>query len=237
MEAKLRSIIKSTPWFLIIKAVSLSLTWLYPRLFWAYLFLAFYFYFSQSFYSIRLSLAFATILGFSTLLDRALTSALLLAILFFLLLGIKDLAFTKRSRMHGVLLFLVLTALTGLFLHAFDEWGGTSLLLASAGFGILFFLLGKDLFRIVAGESSWYGRVPFVVGLVSFLIWQLLWALLFLPLGFLHRYFLALLVLLVGGWLIALKLRGKLTVPALIVGFSAFFAFAVVLLVSVRWAP
>lgn len=236
MEVKLRSIIRSTPWFSIIKAASLSLAWLSPHLFWIYLFFAFYFYFSQSFYSIRLSLAFATILGFSSILDRTLHSAALLAVLFFLLFGIKDLAFTKRSRIHGVLLFLMLLVLTGLFLHAFDEWSGIPLLITSAGFGILFFSLGKDLFRIIAGES-WRGRVPFVAGLLSLLAWQLVWTLLFLPLGFLHRYLFALLVFIVCGSLIALGFQGKRTVSSLLVGFSLFFALAVVLLVSVRWSP
>ena len=234
MEAKLRSIIRSTPWFSIIKATALSLVWLSPRLFWVYLFLAFYFYFSQSFYSVRLSLAFATILGFSVFLDRTFPAAALLTVLFFLLLGIKDLAFVKRNRMQGVMFLLIILILAGLFFHAFNEWTGTPLLIASTGFAILFFLFARDLLRVVLGEA-WPGHVSFMAGLLSLLAWQLSLVLLFLPMGFFPRYLFALLVLLVCGWFIALKLNGKLTASSLLVGFSAFFTIAVALLVSIRW--
>lgn len=238
MAAKLKSIIRSTPWFLIGKAVVLGALWLSPSLWWLFVLLTLYFYFAPSLYSLKLGVPLVAVLGLSLVLDRSFVNAALIAIFLFLILGVKELVLVNRARAYRVLAALLAIAILNSFFLGFRAWNGALMIVSSWAIGVVLFLLLKDALGYEAVEAvskEQAKRFGVAAGVVSFLAWQLAVAVLFLPVPFFYQ----LGVFVIGASCLlffALRhLSTGLTRRTIVAGLSVFFAATALFLASVPW--
>ncbi|KKW47746.1 MAG: hypothetical protein UZ00_C0001G0002 [Parcubacteria group bacterium GW2011_GWA1_60_11] len=236
MGERLRLILRKAHWSLALKGLAFGLGWLWlPG--WLFALLALFLYFKPLFQPGKLLRSFFVLLGLS-LGFSALAPALLplfsgigellaafLAALFFLLMGIKDLAFVHRS---GRYLLLYAGLFLGVFMLSF--WyaaprDALRLLLVAALFLAASTLLFREflgvmrdnLFLGVPGTeeaaSVWdeWKRRRVLVWALAFLVFQLFWAVNLLPIGFLMQAALLLLLVVLGSDALRAHMQGALT--------------------------
>ncbi len=183
MEVRLRSISRTIPWSLTLKAAVFGAAWLWLP-FWLFLLLALGLYFVPLFNPGRLWWPFAAAIFFAALLAPNLWAALFLAGLFYMILGIKDLIFIRRAEAYQALVFLLFALAYLNFFARFGRTGAAGLLPASLGLLLLAALLGKSLLRYGAAEETRFPQDPLLIALLSFLLGAWALVLVFLPLNF-----------------------------------------------------
>jgi len=237
MEARLESTLRTIPWWLTLKAAIFGAAWLLLP-FWLFFLLALALYFFPLFEPGRLAVPLLSTLFFTWLLTPNLWAAVFLGLLFFFILGIKDLIFIHRFPAYEALIFLLFAlAFLNFFAH-FDRPNAPGLL---PGLGLLFLFFALLYWSFLRyGERSLPGGIParrkFLTGLLAlFLLGEWLAVLVFLPLNF----FLATALLLLGAvslvellWSHAEK---KLTCREILVHFSAALVFLTIVLAANSW--
>lgn len=236
MGERLRSILRKAHWSLALKGCAFGAGWLWlPG--WLFALLALFLYFKPFFQPGKLLRSFLVLLGLAAGFS-ALTPALLpffsgigelfaalLAGLFFLLMGIKDLAFVHRT---GRYLLLYAGLFLGVFVLSF--WYAaprdllrlflvTALFLTASTFLFREFLgvMRDNLFLGVPGTeeaaSVWDERKRrrLLVWALAFLVFQLFWAVNLLPIGFLMQASLLLLLVVLGSDALRAHVQGALT--------------------------
>jgi|GEM_PF-612936 len=241
MAIKLKSITRLIPWSLALRAVLFGAAWLILP-FWAFSILALYLYFVPLFQPLKLGVPFATLLFFTYTLTPNIWFAILLLVIFYLILGMKDLILIDRIAAYEILVLLLLF----LVFFGFFSWV-TNLGIRSAPFkavlpaGLFFFLARGFLYYpdspppLLRVRKS--GRWEFLfIGLGAFMIWQLSLVLLFLPMSFFYQSALLFLVTLFFLELFPYHLRGELSRERILVNFSTFFILGTVILAAIEWS-
>jgi len=239
MVAKLRLISSPIPWFLVIKAVALGGIW-YFLPFPVFLLLALYFYFVPLFRPSELRAPFLVTLVLAFFLPSGFWSAAFLIVMIYLILGTKDLIFINRKAVYETIVFLSMFTLFFYFFLEFGTWFGFLSVLGSIVVAFFVYLLLKGFINYegVLGEkftAEDRSHRFLVVGLSSFLIWQLIWVLVFLPVGAIYQTAILFLVSIVLLEFVLAYFNRSLTPRKVLVNFTLFFIFMVLILTSTRW--
>lgn len=229
---------------LILKSLIMVACWsLLP--FWVFVLVALGFYFIPFFRPLSLGLAFLVFLWFSATLPFSWLAAIALGVAFYLILGIKDLIFIHRGQAFEFLLYILVL----LFAFEFFSTGwrigasifGLSEAIASLVFIVIGFFLVRQAMRAgrtdplieASAQTPEFRLFPAVIILI---LWQLLWAFLFVPL---NQYFQALFLFLSTVILVGMGrdyARRVLTPRRILIHFSIFFVFMVVMLALTKWS-
>ena len=191
MAVKLRSILRSIPWFLIFKAAVFGAAWLFLP-FWLFLLIALYLYFFPPFQIFSLGLPFLFTIASAAVFERGLVMGAFLGLIFYLILGIKDLVFIKRVPAYKVMTVALIFLITSGFFHRFSNWGSLSVTFWSFVFAAIFFLLIKNLVNYEEFSSLRTfraGRSEKLLGfgILGLLGLELAFLLLFLPFSFYYQ--------------------------------------------------
>lgn len=217
---------------LLLKAGMFGLGW-WALPIWIFVPVALYLYFVPPFQPLRLALPFALTLAAALMVPANPWFAALLAGIFFLVLGIKNLIFINRFASHQLLVFLVLFLVFANFFSRFENWQSWAVPIWASGLAVLFFFLTQELFKY---ESVRGRRERFALaGIGGLFVFQLSAALLVMPLNYFSQtafLFLASVILLD---LLLGYSSDHLDRRKILADFSIFFVLAVVLLASARW--
>jgi hypothetical protein len=143
------------------------------------------------------------------------------SLLFYLILGVKDLVFIKREEWHRVLnLGLIYPIFILFFFHNQDFFVAKSLMVFLAAIFLLKDLLKNKL-------AHW---------LAAFLVLEAAWAISLLPIGYINSANLAALVYFILTDLILRHLAGTLTKRRILIDVSIFAILLVLILALSRWA-
>jgi hypothetical protein len=228
---------------------------------WVALLLAAYFYLVPLFEPTRMLLPFLLFLFLGLMLPAVtmpgtILGALVLSAILFLMLGIKELFFIDREKVYAsiaVLLFLLFAGLLYSQVNAWDtnsvstfiavqtenSWGNSYGFLWLLGLAVVYTGLIRGVVSYGKSdiEHSVRGRYigPLVFGLAGLILWEVGIALLFLPLPAIDQLLLffmtgVLLLELIPGYF-----SNSLSPRKLLVLFSGFFSFVVVVLTSATW--
>src|SRR5580693_6484847 len=121
MVEKLRSITKPIPWSLLLKPLAVAAAWLLLP-WWGFLVVAAYCYFFPFFRPAAVGRAFFVFLLLGILIPPGFFQAVGVAIVFLLILGIKDLVIVKRKAAYGMLVFLLSFGGSLLLFARFPSW-------------------------------------------------------------------------------------------------------------------
>ncbi len=234
MVARLKLTSKLIPWYLLLKAIALGAAWVFLP-FWVFLLFAIYFYFSSFFQSAKLFWPFLLTLAFAYVFEPTFPHAVFFGAAFFLIFGIKDLAFINRLAAYEILAFLLLFLLSLNFFLTFGSWGNSWIFLASLAASVIFFILAKGL--VDYGEFS-VDRAKKIagIGVAAFLLWQLSWAAIFLPI---NPFYQAALVFLLAAIFLDLLLdyfAGRLTRERIFAEFILFIVFGGLIFFGTQWS-
>lgn len=186
-----------------------------------------YLYIRPLFRTLALFPAFAVLTLFSIFFIERIPEPYLLAgaayagVLFYLLLGIKHLAFVHRTRVY--MLFSLFTAYMG-FLTFADSVQGGGFTMKLFGLFLAIGLLARPLF--VRGVTPWF---------LALIVTEGLWAASFLPIGPIQTASLAFIVLFTATRLFLYREEGALNRPTLLQEGGAFAALATFILLVSRW--
>jgi hypothetical protein len=234
MAAKLRLISKTIPWSLLGKSLVAAAVWLVLP-YWLFLIPAVGFYFIPFFEPRRLLLPFLLFLVFAALLPRGFSSALLLALVFFLIIGTKNLVLVDRAAAYETLFFVLFFLAAAAFFGDFQSPSGR-IFAASAGAALVFALLLKNFLGYSPKFAALAGREKLLItGLAGIIVWQWLLAILFLPM---NRFYQTALLFLGGAVLAELLfayVSGSLEKKKLLAWFSVFFAAVAMILAANNW--
>lgn len=236
MEEKLRSISRTIPWSLALKAAAFGLGW-YVLPFWLFLLLGLGLYLVPLFQPVHLLLPLLLAFFFAAVLAYSAWAALVLGIIFFFILGIKDLVFIRRGAAYETLVFLLFFLIFLNYFARFGAWGGLTDIALGALVVIIAALLlrGFVLYRSPAA-GEWARRKRFVVfGLAGLLLWQWQTALLFLPLNFFYQTAVLFLAAVVVTELFLAYAQDELTRRKILVHFSFLFVFVSFVLAANSW--
>ena len=240
MAVKLRSISRSIPWFLIFKAAVFGAAWLFLP-FWLFLLIALYLYFFPPFQIFRLGLPFLLVIAGAAVFERGLVTGAILSLIFYLILGIKDLIFIKRVLAYKVMTVALIFLVTSGFFPRFSSWGSLSVTFWSLVLTAIFFLLSKNLYNYEEFSSprtlkTGRSEKLLAFGILGLFGFELAFLLLFLPFSFYYQtaFFLAFNLLILA--LTLDYLRGLHFPKKIIVGLSFLFVFLVFILASTEWA-
>jgi hypothetical protein len=217
---------------LVIKSFILSLSWFFLP-FWAFFVVSFYFYLVPFFRPFKLLVPFILTLATAFIVPHSPWFGVFLAILFFLLLGIKNLIFINRFDNHQLVVFLILFLIFFGFFRHFEDWQKSIISLASLGLGLSFFFLFNEL-ADYSKESGKKSKI-FISGLGSFLLWQVAMAVLFLPLNYFYQTAILFLFSVILTDILLEYFGGKIGKRKILWDFSIFFVIAVIVLASANW--
>ena len=163
-------------------------------------------------------------------------TAALLALVFFFILGIKDLVFVRRAQAYETLLFLLLFFLFAALFSSFPAWGAPRALLASLAAGVAAFSLLYGFFNYAFPDISSFRKIA-AAGAAALLLFQGSVALLFLPFGFLAQTILLFLAAVILVQCASGSFRGSIARREVLAYALSFFAVALVVFGSVSWSP
>jgi hypothetical protein len=184
MVLELKLVLKKIHWSLITKSLILGLVWfIFP--YWFFLILSLFFYFIPIFRPFNLFFPFLIFIFVSKNIDLSFWNGLLIAILFFFILGIKDLIIIHRGLAYEFLGFLFFIIFTLNFFQKFNLGFGILNILIALLIALFYFLFFKNqiYFESEFGELN-SKNFKIGLGIISFFIWQLILILNFLPLNF-----------------------------------------------------
>lgn len=187
-------------------------------------------------------LPFLSLIFFAWIGGGGILYALFLAIVFYLILGLKDLTFIEKKPVREVLILLIMFVAFDNLFYKFSDSGDAGAFFSIFILSIIFFLLVKnylhsdDLPDVPSAGAEPKKRFRSVVAAIAaVMLLELSLAVIFLPLSFLYQtaiMFLSttLLLELAGDYL------GKtLTRRVILIDFSIFFAFLAVILGLAPW--
>lgn len=170
---------------------------------------------------------------------RYLIVAFIWPMIFFLILGLKNLVFVERQAIYrflnGLLFFLVL-----LVFMTSDKTN--FFVIKYLGLGLALYLLFRE-FLIFSSETSYYDSVLKVFprelfsASLSFLALQFVWATVLLPIGPLNGALLALLLILALEDMSLHSLKGSLDREVFFKDVGTFLFITTILLVFSKWSP
>ncbi len=249
MAERLKLISKQTPWFLVIKAALFGVAWFFLP-WWVFLGISCALYFLPAFQTARLMVPFLLLLGFSMVWPMGIDAmfriglAVTLGILFFFILGIKELIFINRKLGFEILaiLLLFLTYLT--FFSRITEWNTPSLIVWAFSVAAIFFLLGKNAAHYhfekrggdMQGETREAHRIRVGLGVVSLLVWQMLTVLLVVPLTAYEQTAIMTLASAILLELLNDYFDRRLVRRKTLIGISFFFTALVFILATAEWS-
>ncbi|MBI4085390.1 MAG: hypothetical protein HY432_02725 [Candidatus Liptonbacteria bacterium] len=232
MEEKLKSTLNRTPWSLILKACAFGASWLLLP-FWAVFLVGLYFYFTPFFQPFKLLVPFVLTLAASLYIPQGFWFAVFLGILFFLILGIKNLIFVNRYENHQMMVFLLLFVIFfGAFSH-FENWQKWFISIVSPAVALSFFFLFRELCDYCVERDR--RKINLMAGLGAFLIWQAFIIALFLPLNYFYQTALLFLSSVILTDIFLEHLNGTLNKRKMLGDFSIFFTVTAVMLASANW--
>lgn len=236
METKLKSIFGRIHWSLALKAAIFSLGWFFLP-FWAFLLIALYFYFSPLFRPLTLALPFSLLILFAAAEPKGVPLAVFFAVLFYLILGIKDLILINRKESYEALVLLLSFLMFVTFFVRLD--GGIDLraLPYSLATVTAFVFLALCFLRYDLGfeEKNVRRRRNIALGLTGILLWQISLAALFLPINFLYQAAILFLAAAMALTLMADYFANRLSRQRILVDFSIALVVLVFILGSASW--
>jgi len=225
-------------WNLLLRAAVFGLSWLLLP-FWLFVIVAAYLYFIPFFDVKKLSLAFLAVIFYATIEPQGILFAIVLSVLFFLILGVKDLVFIQRKSAYEVLV-LLLAFLT--FIKFFSHFGSG---ISPEGFfyalvsGAFVFLLLKGLLNygvdggIFAAERPCRGGA--FAAIAGLAVSEIMIAALFAPLNYLYQSAFVFLATALAVETSSDYLDGKLARRTVLIDTSIFLVFAVIIFGSATW--
>jgi hypothetical protein len=222
MATKLRSTLEKIHWPLLGKSLFVAFLWLFAP-YWAFFLAALYFYFRPYFQPKKVAFSFFVLLALVFLAPPfhgafAYAVAFLIGAVFYLLLGVKDLLVINRQLAYQTLRLALLLGMLLLFFW----WGQSS----SLGFVwqllalfVGFFLLYYEYFSFVFEGRGSYAPAASLVALILF---ELAWALAWLPMGFLNASAVMLLVIFMLNDFVLHHFKRNLTRRIILVNFTVF---------------
>lgn len=208
-----------------------------------YLITAFYFYFSPfsnlnikklftSFLVVLIAplfLSFYSLAYFSSL-------AFIWGIFFFIVFGIKDDIFKNSQLIYQILNNFLLFFLF-IFLFSIDK--SQFFLIKYIGFFIAAFFLIKEFFIWQFAELNIFvaAKINIFAAVMTLLIFQLAWVIMFLPIGFLNSAALMLVVLLMLKDLAIAYLNKSLDQPLIMKNITIILIFGLIIFMASRWQP
>lgn len=217
---------------LILKAAVLGLGWLFLP-FYAFLLLAVYFYFVPFFQQFKLLVPFILTIAVTASLPYEIWFAFFIGLLFFLILGIKNLVLVNRFENHQLTVFLLLFLIfLSLFSH-FESWQAWTASAALLGTGFSFFFLFEELADYTRERSE--RKKLIVAALGALLIWQGASVIIFLPLNYFYQTAILFLSAIIMADLFLEYIAKKLDRRKILSDFSIFFAMASIILASANW--
>ncbi len=217
---------------LLIKACAFGLSWFFLP-FWFFLLAAVYFYFVPFFQPLKLFIPFILTITAAVVVPYNFWFAVFLGLLFFLLLGIKNLILVNRFENHQLMVFLLLFLIFfGLFSH-FENWQRWTASIGLLGAGLSFFFLFEEL-ADYSRELSKHKKI-LVAGLGSLFIWQEASVLIFLPLNHFYQTAILFLSAVIMTDMFLEYLAKKLDRTKILNDFSIFFVMVSIILASANW--
>jgi hypothetical protein len=224
MADTLKSITNRIHWSLLLKPLALVAAW-YWLPFWLFFFVACFLYLFPLLPRSEARVAFLILLVISYFLSHELLHAAWIGVLFFLIVGIRELIFVDRRRAYHILV-LCLAAL-GLFSYATT--------LGFRGLPFALWELGIGAVGLYGLLSVSFGRTQ--AALMTFLMAELTLVASLLPL---NAFYMTALTFMSFAFLVdsAERMRSKEWHPVhVFLGFSIFFLFTVFILISNPWRP
>ena len=236
MEEELKSILKTTPWWLAARAAAFGVAWWLLPYGWFFL-VALLLYFIPFFQPVRTALPFFALLGSTFFLSQPnFWTALLLAILMFLILGVKDLLLVNRSSASEALFFTMSLLMFLIFFERFKNPGLPGFWLYLVGIPVIvFFLLNHLMFHYGGGNLSPTRRAT-GAGILAYFLMQLLWLMSFLPMNQYLQTGLVLVSLVMATEIVLENFKGTLTRRGALLYFSVWFALMVLMLTANSWS-
>lgn len=236
MLKKLNSVLRNPVLLLTFKTAVLSLLLLsivsHKWLVVIYFAVAFYFYFSgvSGGRQFLASFIILLIISFLAVGYWPLAVSLLFGVLFFLILGVKNLSFVNRPPIYHFLNnFLFLTVF--IMFYASDKSQFFIVKYLAAFFGIYF------LFReVLAFMSLPVSKLNLLSFGLAFSIFQFLWAISLLPIGFLNASALTLVFILIAKDLIFAHLSGNLNRTMILKNITLLAVFVLIIFAASKWA-
>ena len=217
---------------LLLKSCAVGLSWFFLP-FWFFLLVVIYFYFVPFFQPFKLLVPFLLTVAAAIAVPYSFWFAIFIGLLFFLLLGIKNLIFVNRFENHQLMVFLLLFFIFfGLFSH-FENWQRWTVSIGLLGAGLSFFFLFEELADYSRERSK--RKKMLVAGLGSLFIWQLASVLLFLPLNHFYQTAILFLSAVIMTDMFLEYLAKKLDRTKILNDFSIFFVLISVILTSANW--
>lgn len=223
---------------LILRAAIFGAVWFFlPK--WVFLLVGIYFYFFPFFRPLKLAIPFLLTIFFAVIEPQSIWQAAFFSVLFYLILGIKDLIFINRRSAYEVLVLLLLFLVFVSFFSHIDNWNRSPVFFYAFALGAAFFFLIRGFItysettELKEGPAIW--RRELALGIAALLVWQISLALLFLPLNFLYQSALSFLVATIFVEVISDYLSGSLSRKKLLANFSVFFILVVVILGLAEW--
>lgn len=201
-----------------------------------------YFYFRPVFNSSYFFYSFLVLLAvFLTFIDywSVYWAVAVFGIMFFLLLGVKNLIFINRSLFYNFLNNFLLLAV--FFLFFLSDQSQFFLIKYLAVFLAVFFLWREFLFFSVRSVNdnlgNWQSKINLLAMVFSFLVFQVFWATALLPIGFLNAGAFMLLTVLVMKDLLINHLSGVLGQQEIMKNATIFIVFSVIIFAASIWTP
>lgn len=201
MAKKLMSLsVSPITWKLLFKSATLSLVLFFTsesgfNLLWTavFLVLAVYFYLTSCLEKKIISYSFLIVLflgiissrllithGSFFLIPNSLFIVVILTLVFFLLFALANFLFKNRTFIYNILNFFLVFWLNLLIFYKINEWRMFGILVLFAGV----FLLAKE--ALLLNDATWRKRTTVVSLVLSFLLFEIVFFISFLPLGFVN---------------------------------------------------
>lgn len=232
MVARLRSTIKRTPWSLLLKAAISALSFWFIHS-WLFAVISVALYVVPLFRPAELWYPLALFLAAAYFAPNTPFFVLLLWCIMVLILGIKDLVIVHRTEAREALLFLLVLLGSLIFFMNYGTFTGSAPGVALLLSALFLFLLKWFLRAAVPGPSARERTLWSSLG--ALLVLELLWILLLSPFNFMGQTALLFLVVFLMVEILYTFLAKNLERRTLLLHFSFFFVFAVVILASNRW--
>lgn len=184
METRLKLVLEKIHWSLIFKSFIIGLSWVFLP-FWLFLIIVLFIYFIPIFRINSLLFQLLIFIFLAKIISFSFWNFLLISILFFLILGIKDLIIIRRAVAYEFLGLLIFFILGLKFFERINIEFNWSNIILSLFFSISFFLFLKNkIFFEKSFDELNYFNFKIGLSIMAFLIWQLILILNFLPINF-----------------------------------------------------
>jgi len=238
MAVRLKLVINKIHWFLMFKSALLAFAWIiFPH--WLFLITTALIYFFPVFRPGTMLFPLFLFFLISFILPHNFLGFLLITILLFLILGIKDLIIVNRFYAYELLGFFIFLIFSFIFFQKFGQVFVLKSIIYSFLFILAFYLFFKKIFNLSIanlGIEIDQKRFKIFLTVFSFFIWQIIFLLNFLPFNFyLQTGMLALFIMIGMDFILNYFLNKIKTANILFLTFSFLFLFIFILLFN-KWS-